>query len=312
MSSFDPRKFPMPARRVQEGEEMILPLKLPPPAGLVGPSEDVIGTFAYNGADSASLTDINRPLFALGLHGFLPPGSLAIVVPYERRDDLLSYLTVGVESGTIYRPLDTRAFVAAPLPKGAIILHPGEVHCWDKVLANGATAWISCPWSDVSTSIGLHGIVVGPTPTPILRVYLRSDFVPSQIKWVPIGNRIGKALVNTAAPAGTTPLTEARAVLLNSSCDRVVIELTDDDGAYTRIDAAEAGNYEVWWLLQSGVWVHHHDDDFDGDGRGQASDTHYVETYTRPRTAGAVYVRQVDAPATNFHHVVHSYDSESP
>jgi len=286
---------------------------------LAGVSRDVSLEYSKNESSSQSqiaavFNRIETPLFAVGLHGSLPPGTRALVVPTEFAFELDG----GPIPGNGYADLSTWqanpnlgagvGFVSAreKIPDHMVVLYPGDVHSFDEILTKGVTVLVSAPM----TTIAQVENNFGPVVDALLRVYTSPEFVPSKLSYRPIAAATFLASVATGDPVGFDPgpFNESLdfAVLVNGAT-HVKVVLGDNTEPFAPIVGGESADMEVWWLDASGIWLHHHADDFDAAGKGQATTEHFVEQYAVNKGMLAVYVKREGA-GDNFYHTIVATD----
>lgn len=230
---------------------------------------------------AASIVDVPGAAEAVGLHGHLGPGTVGLIAPREHRGRLVGFLA---DAGNPFTQdaMTISTNVPPPVPPGVVVMYPGDVHHFERRFADGVSAYVRMPHV-----ININRPNVGPHLMARLRVWPDGGKAPPQIRYqrTPCRVQINStpAAAPTGEPATAQPVVGAR---------YVQIAFRDNTTPEAAVVAAETGNYEVWWLHPSGLWVHHEDDDFDAAGRGAATDTHYVETY-EVHGVVAVYVRRV-------------------
>lgn len=237
------------------------------------------------GGETPNIIDI-PDCYGVGLCGYLPPGAVAVVVPYGRRAELVRYYIAGGYEYTGYRDLSTADYeMSDAWPDGAIILHPGECVKFGEEKGR-YSCFVNTPWFFAQDAYGHRNRI--PFPKPFIRVF-NCQRVPDKIKYskVPLYHvwEDFSSGSNFAAPpsdySGGNGFSYAHCYIpLESKYCRISFVAYNGTNYPVRL----AGGYgpvdrEIWWLNQDMGWIHHEADDFDVAGRGQLSDTHYTETY---------------------------------
>jgi hypothetical protein len=239
--------------------------------------------------DLAHLTGIGahlfrQPMYGVGFGGRCPPGAQLWVVPMQC-SGLLSNAVLSDGLGGIRDD---------GLPPEIAVLRPGDVLGFGQLLRDGIAALVRLPYGGWEQFTNITSNVT-PRPIPTLRIF-QTPTLPASVGYSPCPLTREIFSTNSDAPVTATVFPEgqdALAVAIAPSATHVTIHLLDNSAEpQQRIQGAESGTYEVWWLLASGLWCHNPADDFSAAERGVASASHDVEVYQVSGQVRAVYVRK--------------------
>ena len=249
------------------------------------------------------IEDIRWPVSAVALHGFLPPGVVAVAVPFEQRGLLREHVTA---TSQWIGPTTAHALVTPrPLPHGVIVLYPGDVVPVGMWPHGASVLAVRSPWIYASND----GPWVGPQAEPYVRTWGRVGWsLPDRIGYHPIASHVAISAIPSADAPGLT-LTNGLGVY-GATHARIVFRDNQPASEIEQIGAGESGSFEIWWLDVGGVWMHHEADDFDAAGRGVADPTHSAETYELRPGMVAIYIRQT--VAGSFHYSVIAWNERAP
>lgn len=281
--------------------------------------------------DSTELFTIKDRVYGLGMHGYLPPGAVAFVVPLKEASmlaDMTSSSSVERRSKLLQIALGSVSGYTKPqLRPGVVVMGAGDVVMFDKPFEDGIAIWCMTAWcgtsenppymrmaaaqydqtgqeqADTEESIFLQHT---PVPTPLFRVYTAPVAQPASLTWIPVPLTMLVQNISTDAP-NTNP--DEPIYFVGGGATHVTINFLDDadNTVPTPIVAGESGVYEVWWFTTAGVWVHNGADDWDDDGRGRVSsvtgvlgEEHSYEVYEIPHNAVAIGLRKISATGSGF------------
>lgn len=302
---FDPKKLPT-VQKPSPGIELLTQVPAKQALEVHAPTFDTPLTTPTL-TDTTVTNKVNAPVYAVALHGFLPPGMFALVAPASE----LSVLTAFVAQESLYNPTWdggsnlTFKRSGVKLPRGVVVLHPGDVFHFGKV-QDGVCVWVYNPWSGGidatpgrypqagTPDVGMSdGTAPGPIPDPVLRCY-GSPVAPHRIKYHPIAHAFWMGAPRSTAPSNYF---DVPYVSLGASVTHLQIIISD---VSTPSNAGPAGPLDlmVYWLSLAGRWVRHDDDDWTATGRGPYSTTHMVETYEVPRNVVSVVLREATGAGT--------------
>jgi len=260
---------------------------------ITGPSRDVMVPHSLANNTATDVFDVRVPCFAVALHGHLPPGTVALCVPYSRRIDLVNFILLDSwwSPDVVTSPL---AIASQRLPDECVVLYPGDVHHFGTFQKDGVSLWVSSPYV-IEQSTGKWGDTnpnrFGPGPDPLLRVFTSREDVPRRIGYRQISMHMLSQEVGTGEPDSANPFSEVDGGVTCYGASEVTVIFQDDVATATPIVGVETGSFEIWWYNAAGFWMHHEADDFDAAGRGIADVNHAVEVYQVKNMLG-VYVRQ--------------------
>lgn len=282
---------------------------LPVPRALGEIARDVYVPIT-SGFGVLSFASVQGKIRALGLHGVLPAGAIAIAAPSESTAAVERWIT----SGGAWWGYETHATPqAVDLPAGAVVLLPGEVHDFGSLLPYGLCVAVLVPGVVTyrpGTVIGALPNVLsaqqGWAPYPLLRVWHEAPpAAPLPYRTVP------RAMTLYMSSDGNTGAADPTIAGLDDDTQVAVpvegvttlalsaFKATGVNEATTQYLASGDGAFdvEIYWKMIGGLWAHDPEDDFVSTGRGQLSSTNACDRIDVPPGAVAFYMRAPSTPA---------------
>jgi hypothetical protein len=222
--------------------------------------------------------ETRKRVHGVALGGTLPPGTYALVAPWE-----------------------LRSMLSAANPPGVHVLRPGDAYVAEypqgiAALVVSPYAWATPTWF---TTAGYAPLAYAPTAE------VHCFYDAAQVCRVNFSRVPGYAKIDPTGVPATAPTTapvetlDVGALEIPSDAATALIHVTKINGVDIPIRLDEDYELEVYWLTESRHWAHSEADDFDAAGTGLANAAHDAEQFD---VAGlrAVYVRRVSGGATGF------------
>ena len=237
------------------------------------------------------ITVLNRSVRAVGLHGVLPLGTVAIAVPLAYANALTAYLA-STKNPWHVAPGCLGVTDVAPLPPYAAIIPAGGVHDWGRIV-EGVALYVGA--SEVDTHDSAYGFY-GRCPAPVIRTYGGTVPAPNDLPYtlIPAAALIAGHTALAGDPNTPTPTTpfesNAPYALWVHGAREITLAFTEPlVTGYTPVAAGHTLTAEIWWWTRNGAcWVHNESDDLGPSGRGIITSTHSVESYCVPRNVAAL------------------------
>ena len=216
----------------------------------------------------AAINDIRTPVRACALHGYLPPGTVAFVVPFDERGSLANFIA----NRSLYLPnltnpiasRPTSGCFAAALFGQVVALTPGAVVDFGVDIRNGISVAVLSPGYAWDSAAGMPTYELGGFPLPMLRTVSGSASLvlpPSPVLFAPTFDATSDITTDPTLADTFNPFLH-NACPFPAAARRIAV----------RLAPVSDSEVEVWWLAANGyAWVHHHDDDFDAAGLGLAT-----------------------------------------
>ena len=224
-------------------------------------------------------------IWGVGLHGACNPGTFLVVTPSQNKATIQRILNTTGWAGIF----DSLSRGSAVLLGDVAVVYPGDAVRFPQPLGLGCIAFVGNFLEETT------GLVVDTSQpielAPMVRWYTQDPGPVSRIGYfkTPFAR---ETTMNAAVPSGAT----GTAITLGPTVTRLTVHAKDGlflIGPEAALTGGQEIIFEVWWRMANGLWVHNDADDWDDAGRGRGNANHTVETYTIPRSARAVYFRQI-------------------
>lgn len=218
--------------------------------------------------NASTMLELQREIRGVALGGTLPPGTYALVTPWEQR-----------------------AFLSITNDPHVLVMRPGDAFAvnWPQ----GVAAKIVSPYAWVFPA-GIYGTPLQFTESAEAALYCFLD--PAQVCNVSYrrlpGIAYSSGTVPTALPSSNLVETlDTGALSIPCDAQSALIHLFDtNDGSFQRLSGD--CSYELYWLTETRLWAHNGSDDFDAGGTGIANAMHDAELF-EVHGCRAVYLRQL-------------------
>jgi len=247
--------------------------------------------------NNSAITIEGQNIYGIGFGGVLPPGAFAIVQPVS----IGGAIADGNSPSTVfngYMRETSGAWVA--YQSEVLILRAGEVFQFETPINEGL--WVH---SDIMGGVGggasvtvmnTAGSVKGLNLNPYLTLYKKPDLAPDSIPYT----KAPLDLLYTPVDELNHPtVSNAVGVDIPPGANRFSLMFIDDASSLP-VQAAETGDYKIFWRSGYGIWGQNEADHWNAGGRGSVTDAHFLEVYELSGTHHAVQVAEEDGLGNAF------------